>query len=234
MKSNKSAFTAIVAALAFGAFNAKAVLPEPPFPPTYHFETLNFNLTVAKQGFVTDSNGSVIPIIKTSKINNKNLMVFLAAAFNTNWPNGSQLAMDYWASQIYVVDKTGTNPVFNVSIGINVGNTNVVYFSSGSNGSIFTDKAGAKNGAIQEETRYGKISFHLFNEENGVINTDLSFDGLDTHESSFTKDHITIQHDEASITGDGTYIDGTWAVVEGEVTGAGKWKYVLFQPSQSF
>src|ERR1039457_6002854 len=97
---------------------------------------------------------------------------------------------------IFVVDKTGTNPVFDVSTGINVGDTNVVYFGFDSDVTVFS----AKNVSFERneerlnsgtETGFGKIFFHLFNEQNGITNTDLYFDGHSTSESHSSSILIT-------------------------------------------
>jgi hypothetical protein len=111
---------AIVTAFALWVSNAKAIVIV-----LEQFTELNFSLVAAQQVHLT-------PIvlegtIKTSKITNKELLSFLATAINTNWPAGAQLALR--GSDIYVVDKTGTNGVFDLTIGMNVGDTNVVYFS---------------------------------------------------------------------------------------------------------
>jgi len=246
MKLNKLAFAAIVVALAFGASNAKAsilaplapidpVSTVPPFAPPlpipplqfyYQFEILNFNLAASRQGLGNSETSSnvFVSTIKTSKITSKDLLSFLAAAFNTNWPTGAQLALDHSSGCIFVVDKTGTNPVVNVTTGINIGDTNVVYFSIDADPVVFAGMENNNHSMIVMQTSYGKVFFHLFIEQNGIANTDLSFDGLDTTEYNLTRNYIVIQSDEASVTGDGAY-NGTWTVVTGNVTGSGTWNF---------
>ena len=80
------------------------------------------------------------------------------------------------------------------------------------------------------ELDFGKIFFHLFNEQNGITNTDLYFDGLNTIESHsntiITTNKITVYgttSEQAPVTGDGTFND-EWTVVKGKVTGSVKWE----------
>jgi len=127
------------------------------------------------------------------------------------------------------VDKTGTNPVFDVSTGINVGDTNVVYFSYDSDGTVFSIKGVSLEKTkevlrVSAETQFGKIFFHLFDEQNGITNTDLYFDGLNTikfHSNMASTTNKIIEHgttsEKAPVTGDGTFND-KWTVVKGEVT----------------
>jgi len=260
MKSNKPAFAVIVVVLALWASNAQALLLD-------RFEKLNFSLTAAQQGLENSETSSnvFVSTIKTSKITNKDLLSFLATALNTNWPAGAQLALGeievtsgpgfgpppiIW--DIFVVDKTGTNPVFDVSTGINVGDTNVAYFSFDSDLTVVRSKMegkgeiivltenapfgpgigiGSSGGSISSSgTNFGRIFFHLFNEQNGITNTDLYFDGLNAIEfhsnTTVTTNKITeyeIRSEQAPVTGDGTFND-EWTVVKGKVTGSMEWK----------
>ena len=236
MKSNKLTFATIAVVLALWASNAKAQLLD-------RFEKLNFSLTAAQQETnipETSYGNDDATTIKTLKITNKDLLRFLATAFDTNWPAGAQLALGeiegpIGIRDIFVVDKTGTNPVFDVSTGINVGDTNVVYFSYDSNGTVVSIKGAslAKTKGvlrISGETEFGKIFFHLFDEQNGITNTDLYFDGLNTIESHSSSilitnkitDYVTTS-EQAPVTGDGTFND-EWTVVKGKVTGSEKWE----------
>jgi hypothetical protein len=77
-------------------------------------------------------------------------------------------------------------------------------------------------------TDFGKIFFHLFNEQNGIINTDLYFDGLNTIKFHSITILITNKitgygttSEQAPVTGDGTFND-EWTVVKGKVTGSAK------------
>jgi hypothetical protein len=231
MKLNKLAFAAIVAVLALWASNGKAT-PE----IAYQFEKLNFSLTALQPEInipETSYGNDEAATIKASKITNKDLLRFLATAFDTNWPAGAQLALDNLRRDIFVVDKTGTNPVFNVSTGINIGDTNVVYFSFDSDRTVVSSQSVSLEMTkellrVAAGTDFGKIFFHLFNEQNGIINTDLYFDGLNTIKFHSITILITNKitgygttSEQAPVTGDGTFND-EWTVVKGNVTGSAK------------
>ena len=233
MKSNKLTFTAIAVVLALWASNAKA----PPIGPEFEqFTKLNFSLIAEQQVVLTP--GVLTDTIKTTKITNKDLLSYMATALNTNWPAGAQLAV-VGAGDIFVVDKTGTNPIFNLTMGIyDDRDTNVVYFSVDYDATLFYSEKSVslekKNELLHswKITRLGKIFFHLFNEQNGVTNTDLYFDGLNTTKSRSTTVITTNQtilqiiiDEEAPVTGDGTFND-EWTVVKGKVTGSAKQELV--------
>jgi hypothetical protein len=251
MKSNKPAFAAIAVVLVLWASNAQAQLFD-------RFEKLNFSL-VAMQQEIDDSGPYyevVLPTIETSKITSKDLLKYLATALNTNWPAGAQLALGEiempsdqgygpaFIQDIFVVDKTGTNPVFDVSTEINNIGSNVVYFSYDSDAAVFSSKNESENVRLAKTnespasvyfnsgtgTGFGKIFFHLFNEQNGVTNADLCFDGLNTVESHSMTIRINNKitgygtaSEKAPVTGDGTFND-KWTVVKGKVTGSEKWE----------
>jgi hypothetical protein len=245
MKSNKPAFVAIAVVLALWASNAQA-------QPLNRFETLNFSL-VAMQQEIDDSGPSgpygnvLLPNIETSKITSKDLLKYLATALNTNWPAGAQLALGeiegpFGIRDIFVVNKTGTNTVFDVSTGINVGDTNVVYFSYDSDRSVVSSKSVSLEKTnellrVTAGTEFGKIFFHLFDEQNGITNTDLYFEGLNTikfHSNMASTTNTIAEHgtasEQAPVTGDGTFND-EWTVVKGKVTGSEKWElYEIASP----
>jgi hypothetical protein len=232
MKLPQCISMAIVTALALWASNANAIVLE-------QFTKLSFSLVAAQQVHLT-------PIvlegtIKTSKITNKDLLSFLATALNTNWPAGAQLAVDN-SGDIYVVDKTGTNGVFDLTVGMNVGDTNVVYFSVDYDATLFYSDKSVFPRKINKSvlsgttTQYGKIFFHLFNEQNGITNTDLCFDGLnviETHSNMVGTSNGFILHsttsEQAPVTGDGTF-NLEWTVIKGEVTSSSKRNWIQSGP----
>ena len=121
MQLKKPSWIAVAIAVAFWGFSAREAPAQP------NLRILNFSLTAAQGGLPipgTSSNLVVAPF-KTSRITSKTLLSYFATAFHTNWPAGAQLAVGGGLSQVLVVDKTGTNPVCNLSAGINVGDTNV-------------------------------------------------------------------------------------------------------------
>ena len=234
MKLIKFASMTIVAVLALWASNAKAREIGSP-----QFEKLNFALTALQQDLNSSqtSSNAFASTITAFRINNKDLLKFLATTFNTNWPVGAQLALGEVVvigtpilarSDIFVVDKTGTNAVFDVSTGINVGDTNVVYFTFSANSIVFKGKEVIMPTGIHlARTDFGMIFFHLHVETNGIPTTDLYFEGLNkggTNEKpGRTTGPVTV-HDKSAVAGDGTLGDATWTVIKGKVTGSGKWK----------
>jgi hypothetical protein len=222
MKLTQFASMIIVIVFALWASNVKAQ------PASFQFEKLNFTLTATQQELDNSemSPNVFISTVQTFRINNKDLLSFLATAFNTNWPSGAQLAMEINSEDIFVVDKTGTNLIADVS-NVGRGATNFGYFTVGFNSTVFSGKAVNKpNGRSQTQTSSGKVFFHLHYQQNDIPTTDLYFDGLGA--SKFSKKIVDItetmtQWDKIPVTGDGTF-DNTWTVVKGKVAGAGKWK----------
>ena len=245
---NKLAFAVIVTAFAICASIAQAQVRQP-------FPKLNFSLSAAQQGLDESERSSnvFVSTIKTSKITNKDILKFLASALNTNWPAGAHLAR---AGGIVVVDKTGTNIVFDVSTGINVGDTNVVFFTLDSDRTVvrsrlegkgdvitFTNEfgpevgIGGNGGSIRVRgSNFGKIFFHLFYERDGVTNTDLYFDGLNAVEFLSNRVITTnrntgfgVTSEQAPVTGDGLF-NLEWTVIRGRVTSSWKEHGVIPRP----
>jgi len=210
--------------------NAKAV-PVGAYP----VEPLNFNLTFTQQGSnaVNESSNVFESTLNIYRVNNKDLLKLLATAFGTNWPDGASVAGV--GPDLFVVDATGTNPVFNLSSGINVGDTNVTYFRflfdepvTRSREKILPQSAGNLE-RNTKGTDFGMVFFHLLNEQDGTNQTDLSFAGLrvgDFNSSmleSNTPDETVpfhlhlISNITESVTGDGIW-DGIWTVVTGQVS----------------
>jgi hypothetical protein len=184
---------------------------------------------VARQApLQTPTPGESVWKIEDSRVKTEDILKLLATALNTNWPADTKLAIDNWGGQIFVTDKSG-KPIFNVSSGINVGDTNVVYFSFGSSGSI---AEGRSDGNDMKLKYYKKVCFHLFCEQNGIPSIDWSFDGIDVSDSSEDSQLLLTTHDEASVTGSGSEIDNTtypWVInnpapviITGVVKGSGR------------
>jgi len=78
-------------------------------------EIINFNLIYQPQGDVTITNVSGITTVKTLKgkafrITSKDIIKLIGAAFETNFPSGSQLA--FYEGGILIMDTAGTNVIF--------------------------------------------------------------------------------------------------------------------------
>jgi hypothetical protein len=228
LKLNKPTLAAMFIALTSGIFCAKAqnVYPTLPFPVTNQFETLNFSLTVTKQGIIGLPVSATVTAteVTTSKMNNQGILAFLESAFNTNWPTGAKLALDIQSQDIFVVDKTGTNPIFNASTGINdVTNTNVAYFVFQTGSPVFSNRKDT-SGRVLQETDHKIVVFHLFNEINGTNDTDIYLSGLATTSFRTTSASSAMQSEEALIYGQGIFQNMAWAAVSGNVTGSGAWR----------
>jgi hypothetical protein len=203
--------------------------------PNAKAELLNFNLTFTQQGsnIVNESSNVFESTLNNYRVNNKDLLKLLATTFGTNWPDGASLAGV--GPDLFVVDATGTNPVFNLSSGINVGDTNVTYFRflfdepvTRSRGKILPQSAGNLK-RNTEGTDFGMVFFYLLNEQDGTNQTDLSFAGLragDFNSSMLESNtpsgtvpfHLhLISNNRESVAGDGT-LDGIWTVVTGQVS----------------
>ncbi|MGO8836685.1 MAG: hypothetical protein ACLQAH_04070 [Limisphaerales bacterium] len=213
----------------YAASHAKAI------PTPYQFERLNFTLVVSHQvlNAVQISPTVEVSAFSNFRINNKDLLNLLATAFNTNWPEGARLALEINSEDIFVVDKTGTNPVFDVTIGINEPDPtypSVVFFSHDSNPIVVNEKLKTGlSGTFHTRTTSGKIFFHLFCERDGTITTDLYLDGLGkvvVNRSFIPTSDTTTRQETIPVTGDGTF-NSEWTVVKGAVTGSGKWKHPL-------
>src|SRR5208282_501606 len=179
MKMHKLASAVIIATLALWVSYAQAQALQP-------FPKLNFNLIAAQQELdVSETSSNVfVSTIKTFRITNKDLLDFLATALHTNWPAGAHLAR---AVGIIVVDKAGTNIVYDVNTGMNDGDTNVVFFTMDSDRTVVRSEVEAKgeliavtnefgpgvgfrgdSGSISVQgSNFGKIFFHLFYEQDG-------------------------------------------------------------------
>ena len=231
--SRQPLLTALLAAgLSLGVVRALAT-PE----LAYQFEKIDFQLVMlqpATQAAPSASTNIIISPLQTSAINNKYLLNYLATTLQTNWPAGAQLALENLRRDLFVVDKTGTNPLLNVSTGINVGGSNVVYFTCDSDEPVVsskrvTRKQGNDSLIVSDANSYGLIFFHLFEEQNGNTNTDLYFEGLNisavhsdltiTNSRYLVTDSSRVRG-QMSVIGDGVF-NGKWTVVDGEVSDSG-------------
>jgi hypothetical protein len=230
MKKIKFVSTVITLVLALWASNAGA---RPLVGPG--IKTLHFDLVLGQQGLV-DSNSApntYVSTINSVRITDKYLLNFLADAFHTNWPAGAQLALEQSLNtaaegslpyppilppHIFIVDKSGTNLIFDATQGINIGETNIAYFSYASDNPVFAGKIVDRSPVLGEMTTAKIVTFKLYSSD-GASLTSLNFQGLSVLQENYDRprgsDTIT---DHASVSGDGT-LDGTWSVVSGEVSG---------------
>ena len=235
MKLTKFASLAIMATLALGAYSAKAT----PASSSYQFELLNFSLTTMQQDLYASSNSATrvstnyIYTTKTVKLTNKELLSFLATAFNTSWTY-AQLALSLSNFDIYVVDHTGTNPLLDVSVEMvmtNIHTTNTAQFYVDFDDSVTAGKDIEKSSGSETATDNMIIYFELDRSvgTNAAAYTHLEFQGLDQSKFSaswidHTSDKISAS-DKATVSGDGD-VNNKWTVVSGTVTGKGNWKNI--------
>ncbi len=96
----------------FGTLSTKATIGQ-----TRDISTLNISLTISTNNF-TETDTSVKETIKSSKMVTKDLLnLFQSADFaNATFPSGSKIVAGWdWHGDVLVVDKTGTNIIFDAS-----------------------------------------------------------------------------------------------------------------------
>jgi hypothetical protein len=230
MKLIKSLIIAGAVALTLEAFQAGAQSsPVPHIAVTYQFEPLNFSLAITEQNLNNveqSTNGVYVSTASSQKLTTPMIVQFLGEAFGSNWPTGAKLALNNMDQNIYIVDKTGTNPVFNVSQGINVGGTNIVHFTFSANGAVVEGKWGMHASVVQKDTDLRQVFFDLLVEQEGVVQVNLYFYGMDTSNYAQASTGIVTQHDIVNVTGDGTAF-GNNLEINGNVSGSGTWRAAL-------
>jgi len=236
MKPTKFIFATMAVALA--VWNASAqVIPGPNSP----FEKVYFNLILQQQGVTWGrlSKGyGYYWTVKTMRMNNKEQLKLLADDFHTQWPPGARLALltdtrDVFPvpRDLYVLDKDG-NVLNSAEIGWFQDETNRAYFGINFHVSL---KAGKYIPGWPVETdnarRYQLLYFQLYRNEdtNPAVYTDLNFQGVDTEtycqKSSYYTNSVSIT-ERIPVNGEGM-MNGTWTVVSGHVTIAGRWVEVF-------
>lgn len=230
MKSIKTLIVAGCVAISLAALQAKAQFIQLPFPVAHQFEPLNFNLVVSQQALVNSNPSANVTVstTKNEKLTTQSILSLLAQAYGTNWPSGAKLAIDFandW--DIFVVDKTGTVPIFDVSQGVYDTNANnYVYLYLQTDGSsVVSSKAqtNSKGRTTYHATTTFDITFTLEVEVNGNEETRLEFSGLDTDVFQLSVANVASQTDHMPVAGDGM-INGSTAEVSGGVSGSGTWK----------
>jgi hypothetical protein len=228
MKFIKSLIITGSVVLALGALQAKAQFTQLPFPLAHQFEPLNLSLVLSKQQAL-NSNATATATVSTVqniKLTTPALLGILAQAYNMTWPTGAKLAIDFANNgDIYVVDKTGTNAIFDVSQGVyDTNNNNYVYFYFQTDGySVISGKQDSRALIADKTTSTFQITFTLEVEVNGFEEYSLMFAGIDTDVFQLTSANVASQTDHMTVTGDGI-INGSDAEVTGTISGSGSWK----------
>ena len=231
MKTIKSLILAASVALAFGAFHAEAQsFPTLPFTVTNQFEPINFNMTVYLQLVSTNTN---VAAVVSEKMTTATLLKSFAIAFGvTNWPAGAKLALELQSGDVYVVDKTGKKPIFDLSNGTNdiEGTTNSIYDEvffrlEPLGNSLIAGKVNQRGSLTDSEATYMPIQFEY---KDVQAATDMFFYGLDVSVYKLTSKQVATQTDYAYLSGSGTLgaspLGAIDAVSTGQFSGSGSWK----------
>jgi hypothetical protein len=115
MKLKKITSMAMMAALALGAFSAKASVGT-----VTNYDKLSISIEVTTNGNSTTSGNVTKYPVHTAKYNTKDLLALFASAHwaNTTFPAGAQIVVGWdteWDGDVLVVDKTGTNVLYDAS-----------------------------------------------------------------------------------------------------------------------
>lgn len=116
MKLLKLASLTLIASVSFGVYNANAGIGI-----TTNSSTLNVSLTVTTNAATTVNGNTYTYKNKTAKVTNKNLIdLFSHWSTNAFATSGAKLVIGWdspWYGDVLVVDKTGTNVLFDASSG---------------------------------------------------------------------------------------------------------------------
>ncbi|HEY3762323.1 MAG TPA: hypothetical protein VGN23_11310 [Verrucomicrobiae bacterium] len=217
--------TFILAAICFIFCALKATaLPGPQLEP------IHFDLLLAQQGLYGSNSApnTYVSTINPARITDKDFLAIMANAIQPNWPAGSQLALINFGTiiqehdtRVFVVDKTGTNILFDATTGINNGGTNVVSFSWDYDNPVVAGKNVIT--PPSEDVIESQIIKFRFHSQTVDSYNDISFQGLDISQQTYDNHTRTYSvTDDASLYGDGCLSTtgwAAWSVISGEMTG---------------
>jgi hypothetical protein len=216
MKTFKSPVCSIVAAaaLALCAFSAKA---QTPIGVVTNFSSLSVALTI-KTNAETISGTHVTFQIKTQTLANKNILSLLQNPefANETFPKGAQLVVGWdqeWNGAVLVVDKTGTNVLYNATTGNQNATFMVNYFDYPG---TWSENFNGNNPGSEQYTIYNNGYFELYDTTQNIElwaygasteNFDLNWnkEGVDTTWS----DTETYDPQMAAVTFEGANADAT-------------------------
>lgn len=238
MKAIKTLICALAAivALAFGASSARAT------QFTTNDIILTFALTIStnSQSFVSDSNYTYK--VTSVKLTNKNLLAILAGSdFASENVSNDQIAIAYdapWSGDIVIVDKTGTNVVYDVTS--NNGNSNnatlavnLVTVESAKIRGAQSMAFSYKPSGVIGSTMYNEGSFTLLDNPNninitGTGSSTVTFSQTLSPGAQFTNNPFASWTDSANFKFFGATnrfgLNQTNVTVSGTITGKGKGK----------
>ena len=208
-------------------------------------EIINFKLVYQPQGSntYTTTSGTVTTYInkelkgKAFRVTSKGIIKLIGAAFETNFPSGSQLA--FYEGEIVIVDATGANVIFYPGETTPPNSSDWRFTFDASYGIEWGKDVSNSLGDDKENyTERSIIHIYLYNSPNtgtpglmaaAVPSTDtfdLALGGLITHEYSYTRDHSDstwVEKASSKLTGlagEGS-IDDQYGILTGSAAGHG-------------
>jgi hypothetical protein len=118
MKTLKIMACAFTVAAAFTLCASSAKAGTPGIGMTTNFTPLNVSITVITDGVEKVTSSADTYPVGQAKINNSYLLTLFGHWAGTNWPSGAKLVIGWdepWTGDVLVVDKTGTNVLYNAS-----------------------------------------------------------------------------------------------------------------------
>jgi hypothetical protein len=230
------AFGAAIA-LAFGASSVKAVSS---IGIVTNYSVLNFNITVATNIYKATSSGFTYTISQ-KKLVTKDVLAILQGVdyYNGPFPPGSKLVIGWdekWEGAVLVVDKTGTNVLYNCKSGGSSGETALVvnFFYEYGTGSQNKDN---NDPGHNDYTYLNSGEFYIYDTTTPQTDDNLDL-GTQYNPATITYDlnwdkngDYTTWSSSSSMTlgGGGQHIDGvTQATISGTITASGHGKGSAF------
>jgi hypothetical protein len=213
----------ITAALAFCAPSVKAGIGI-----TTNYTPLNVSFIITTNGpSITNSTG-VTQSVGEVKIDSATLLTIFAHWAGTNWPTGAKLVMGWdgeWNGEPLVVDKSGTNVLFNAA---DTGKSASFFIENESESGPYAEKEVNKDPGSESETYYFMANFNFYDDNVYLPDTDFYGQGIET--ISYTQNwdkngHLTTWSQKIDfgplIGADATYLDVMDAALTGEIDSSG-------------
>ena len=230
MKSTKLALLATAATLAFCASSAKAAIGV-----VTNYSKANFSFVITTNGPSTSKTVTGGYLYKyptgTVKIGNKQLLSATALWSGTTWPAGAQLVIGWdqpWDGDILVVDKTGTNVLFDAYASAYP--TAYFYVDFEYDYGAYTETYLDADPGYENWTETGDAYFYFYDDTYLPYMDLWAYGGeTTTYKQSWDatgKDNGWSVSDSIKIpfTGDEIYLDNDYTTLSGKVTTAGKGK----------
>ena len=229
MKSTKLALLATAATLAFCASSAKAAIGV-----VTNYSKANFSFVITTNGQSTSKTvtGGTLYTYPTGtvKIGNKQLLDLTAHWASTTWPAGAQLVVGWdapWDGDVLVVDKTGTNVLYNCDSG-----SAYFYVEFDYEDGAYTETYLDADPGYDTWKETLESYFYLYDDGTYLPYTDLWSYGGDKQAFKQSWDasgnYTTWSDSESAVfpyTGDEYFMDsGSYTTFSGKVTASGKGK----------